>query len=357
MKKLLVTSALAGLVISGSAFAQTTITGELRINYGAAGTDQATANTKARRGFGAEQQINVQTKGKLNIGGLDYAAGFAIENDGEQSTTIFNENTYMDFTNPGTKTTISFSRDHIQRSDTDRSAAVFLGYSPNDISSQSAYSAGTSLTRFQQSPGPQVGQAFSVAILQATDIGTFSAAYTPSAIENSGLRTTATTTIVNNNSERPGESDAESAYEIGFVGGLGVKGLSTYAFYGKEKHRPGAATDAFVKNYGIAYTLNEFSVGYTYKNYADSDLTSTKENKENHYGLAYAVNKDVTVALLKAVGKGVGDTGGDEIAKSIQVGYNLGPVGMVAGYATYDNVANTANNDGKAVFVRLIGAF
>jgi len=356
MKKLLVTSALAGLVISGSAYAQTTITGELRINYAAAGTDQSTANTAARRGFGAEQQINVQTKGKLNIGGLDYAAGFAIENDGEQSTTLFNENTYMDFTNPGTRTTISFSRDHIQRSDTDRSAAVFLGYSPNDISSQSGFSAGTSLTRFQQSPGPQVGQAFSAAIVQATDIGTFSAAYTPSAIANSGLRTTATTTIVNNNSERPGETDGEGAYEIGFVGGLGVKGLSTYAFYGKENHRPGYATDAFVKNYGIAYTMDAISVGYTYKNYADAATTATQENKERHYGLAYAVNKDMTVALLKATAEGVGDTV-KETVKSVQVGYNLGPVGMVAGYGVADNIANTAANDSKAVFVRLIGAF
>ena len=134
MKKLLVTSALAGLVISGSAYAQTTITGELRINYAAAGTDQSTGNSAARRGFGAEQQINVQTKGKLNIGGLDYAAGFAIENDGTQTTTLFNENTYMDFTNASSGTTISISRDHIQRSDTDRSAAVLVGFSPNELS-------------------------------------------------------------------------------------------------------------------------------------------------------------------------------------------------------------------------------
>jgi hypothetical protein len=34
-----------------------------------------------------------QTKGKLNLGGLDYAAGFSIENDGEQQTSLFNENT------------------------------------------------------------------------------------------------------------------------------------------------------------------------------------------------------------------------------------------------------------------------
>ena len=33
MKKLLLTTAIAGVMVSGSAFAQTSITGELRLNY------------------------------------------------------------------------------------------------------------------------------------------------------------------------------------------------------------------------------------------------------------------------------------------------------------------------------------
>ena len=53
MKKLLVTTALAGLMVTGSANAQTTITGELRINYGAAAADQSSTNVKSQRGFGA----------------------------------------------------------------------------------------------------------------------------------------------------------------------------------------------------------------------------------------------------------------------------------------------------------------
>jgi hypothetical protein len=93
MKKLLATTALAGVVLGGSAFAQTTITGELRVGYKA--MSHGTAKDSSR-GFGTEQQINVQTKGKTNIG-WDYAAGMSIENDGEQATTLFNENVYFDF--------------------------------------------------------------------------------------------------------------------------------------------------------------------------------------------------------------------------------------------------------------------
>jgi len=356
MKKLLVTTALAGLVITGSANAQTTITGELRINYGASATDQGTANVKSQRGFGAEQQINIQTKGKLNVGGIEYAAGFAIENDGEQSTTLFNENTYMDFSIGNT--TLSLSRDHIQRSDTDRSNGVLLGYSPNDINSQSGLSSAGTPTRFQQSPGPQVGQNFSFALLQKTDIGTFSAAYTPTATEVSGIRTTASTVSSQNSSERQGEGNvtAESAYEIGFTGSLGVKGLDVYAFKGEEKLRPGYTTKADIVNYGAKYTMGDFTAGYTYKKYNDASTSTRTENKENHYGLAYAVNKDVTVALLMADAKGNTDTV-KEKAKSVQVGYNLGPVGMVAGYGISDNVAGVTTQDAKEVFVRFIGAF
>jgi hypothetical protein len=151
MKKLMLTTAIAS-VLTTAAIAQTTITGELRVNYKsveankgfapqrvitseniALGTQtMGTANTttaNTARGFGAEQQINVQTKGKANIlGGLDYAAGFSIENDGEQGTTLFNENVYMDFTNASSGTTISFSIYHIQISDSDFYATNLVGF-------------------------------------------------------------------------------------------------------------------------------------------------------------------------------------------------------------------------------------
>jgi hypothetical protein len=88
-------------------------------------------------GFGSEQQINIQNKGKLAIGGLDYAAGFSIENDGDQAGTIFNENVFIDLINASSGTTVSFSRDHIQRSDSDYSATNLVGFTPNELSQTS----------------------------------------------------------------------------------------------------------------------------------------------------------------------------------------------------------------------------
>ena len=76
MKKLLISTALVSSVLTGVAFSQTTITGEMRIGYKTHydGLDKG----DSQRGFGTEQQINIQNKGKTNFG-WDYASGFSIE--------------------------------------------------------------------------------------------------------------------------------------------------------------------------------------------------------------------------------------------------------------------------------------
>ena len=59
MKKLMLTTAIAGLALTASAIAQTTITGEIRVNHKAVGSKTTGTNTvTSGRGFGTEQQIN-----------------------------------------------------------------------------------------------------------------------------------------------------------------------------------------------------------------------------------------------------------------------------------------------------------
>jgi len=361
MKKLLLTTALAGVMVSGSAFAQTTITGELRVNYKMVGnTSPVSNNVGAGNGFGSEQQINFQTKGKLNFGGLDYAAGFAIENDGAQTTTLFNENTYMDLTNASTGTTLSLSRDHIQRSDTDRSAAVLVGFSPNELSTD-----GTTKPIFAQNIGPAVGQAQTVALLQKTPIGTFSYAYAPT-----GFAVASVTSGANpsgwGSSEQAAESDEESAYEYGFTGDFGVKGLSTYYFKSEQKKSAGVATqlrDAEAKSWGVAYNMGQFSVGYADKKYnfiqtsAGAGLTAgTNDITEKHYGVAYAVDNNLTLGAIYAKADYTGSPANQK-TKGVNIGYNLGPVALSAGYAKNTDVGGTAGVETNIGIIRLIGAF
>jgi len=343
MKKLLATTALAGVVLSGSAFAQTTITGELRLGYKAQSHGAALSSS---RGFGTEQQINIQTKGKTNIG-WDYAAGFSLENDGEQTGTLFNENTYMDFTNVGSGTTISIGRDHMQRSDSARNASVFFGYDASDVI-EGIYST-TSSQLIQASPGTNAGQSFGIGIIQdVAKLGKVSYNYVP-------------TKSAPVTSEETPTDNASGAYEIGFTGNLGVTGLNVYAFKGADSSNTvGQTYKGEHKNVGISYNVGQFSAGYERTIHKGRNtVLAGSEITENGYGVAYAITKDLSIQghLTKAKRE---TSAAEAEVKSIQLGYNLGPAALVVGYGEGENLngaTGTANQLDGVAFVRLTGAF
>ncbi len=124
-KLLLSTALIGGLMVGGSAIAQTSITGDLTIAYKAQSYDLS-GGAASKRGFGRESQVNVANKGKLS-NGMNYAAGFSLEFDGNARTSttnqqtltqteaasISNENLFIDVElTPGTTVTVGV--DHIQ---------------------------------------------------------------------------------------------------------------------------------------------------------------------------------------------------------------------------------------------------
>ena len=362
MKKLMLTTAIAS-VLTTAAIAQTTVSGELRINYKMIGLDRglgttvtsqnttagsipAVGNGDSMQGFGTEQQINVQTKGKLNIGGLDYAAGFSLENDGEQTTTLFNENVYIDLTNASSGTTISFSRDHIQRSDTDRSATNLVGFTPNEMSQATA----AIQTIFQQNIGAAPGQNMGIAIVQAFPMATLSYNYVP-------------------NNAAPGASEdvvnpTKAATEYGITGNLGVKGLSVHYFKNEdEKTVTTSLVKAEGKNYGVSYNFGQFTAAANKKVYNPASAAADYvETTEKAYAIAYAVNKDLSIGILSASGElsGAGKNAASvnkQKIKAINVGYALGPVDLAVGYAQNSDVLGVAGNDSDVFMARLIGKF
>jgi hypothetical protein len=383
MKKLMVTTAIASSLLMSSAIAQTSITGELRIGYKAvsakktpaagqavsAASISTTSTTNNLGGntaptylvignavgatkedtfgsFGTEQQINIQTKGKLNVAGLDYAAGFSMENDGDQVSTLFNENAYIDITNASSGTTISFSRDHIQRSDSDRSAGVLFGFSPNDLS-QVEFST---TTLFNQNIGAAPGQSFGAAIVQATPIGNFSYNYVPV----NGAQAASEDVI----------RESRGAYEYGFAGNLGVKGLNAYYFANKDTDTVTTnVVKAEAKSYGANYNFGQVTLGAAKKEY-NAASTAKQEITETHFGAAYAVNKDLSVGVNYAKADISGPTAvvsnqstGTQKVKAIQLGYALGPVDLTAAYAKNTDVLGVSGNDSTVAMLRLIGKF
>ena len=366
--KLMLTSALVGSLVAGSsAIAQTSITGTLDLQYTGleSATDSSTRNIlggSSMEGMGREAQINIQNKGKTNIAGLDYAAGFALEFDGHgtattETATISNENTYVDFIMGGT--TLTFGVDHIQNSHNNLSPTASINMA-DILDAQLAVS-------YTNSVGANPKESIGVGIMQATPFGTFSGLIVP----NNGDTGSRDSRITVDQSGR------NSAYEVGFRGNLGVKGLDTKLFFNKENtsgQTPNRENqllqDLRGKSAGIAYNFGAVTVGADRqwnKNVAApgttgiTAATATRlgEKKTTQVGVSYAASKDLSVSINKSETKRTDIVAtGDEEWMQYAVGYNFGPVAGSISYVTIDNVGNlTAQGDYKIAHVRLSTKF
>jgi hypothetical protein len=356
MKKLLLTTAIASsALLAGNAIAQTTVSGQLDLNYKAISDEQTSAGVNSMRGFGKEWQINIQNKGKLN-NGMDYAAGFALEHDGSQTGTPgLDENVYIDFISGNT--TFSVGTDHIQHSD--RTAATFVGFIAEDLVNQAGGGLGNDI--FQAAVGADPVQAYGFGIVQnIPGMAAVSVWYAPT---GSTIPASGATSFVGNDDQAM-EDTNESAYEVGITGSLGVKGLNVHAFKNKrDKADTAATTDSDVKgvNYGLNYNFGQVTAGYNYKKTTNQTAATTTvatnrgEIKQNEFGLAYAVSPLLTVAANYTKAEGTVSAGGtkaDATSKSIAVGYSLGPIALTAQVAKLEDYTGVAGVDADVINLR-----
>jgi len=364
-KNILVTSALAGslMFLGSNAIAQTKIDGTLVLGYKTISFDLAASQKNGTRGLGREAQLNVSNSGNLNVGGLKYAAGFALEFDGtsEKNTvgniSIGNENTYIDIITT-TGTTLTFGVDHIQNSD--RTSAHFVGLNFEDLDNGH--------TLFQSSVGANPKEAIGAGIVQSTPYGNFSYWYVPANGVN-GNDDDGDTTSENAQATTVSNKDRASAYEIGFVGSLGVKGLNVHAFKNKEKSNIGSdnePTGLNGHNYGVSYNFGQFTVGVDRKKTTGRFTTTDgidDTSKQTTYGVAYAITPALTVGASYAKNKTTdvnneADIGtNDEKAKTIALGYNLGPVVAEVQYGKFEDAKGIAGADSDVFFARLLTKF
>ncbi len=377
--KLLLSTALIGSMVAADlALAQTTVTGNLAVNYRAQERKvAASGNLTSTRGFGRETQLNIQNKGKLN-NGMDYAAGFSLEFDGQdrisnvvgsqavggdrEPNTISNENIYVNFINGGT--TLHLGVDHIQNITTDvvpmvlplmdNVSAGIGGKATNTVGANPKESFGFGL--IQAIPGSGI-TASVLYVPKNRDFGngdqvapsgcTVAAATGDNVLEQGAAKTIGC---------------GNSAYEIGLVGtdAFGVKGLGFRAFKNEENAQTSAVTDIEGEHYGIRYTTGPVAVGIEkYKqNRTAGTVATAADQKSLQYGITYAVNKDVSVGLVQAK-TDLSNTTNEEKITSAQIGYNLGPVAIAAAVSKVTDVgaSSTAGTDSKEIQFRVTTAF
>ena len=333
-KTLLISSALAsGIIYSGSALAQTTVSGQLDLHYKAFSMDGSSASST--RGIGRESQLNVQSKGKLN-NGMDYAAGFSLEFDGQngsptigtnanasstETNTISNENVYVDIIIGST--TLTMGIDHIQNS-TNHSAPFVR----NVLDDVAAGPGGMSAT---DQIGAKTKEAMAIGIVQnipGTGIN-LSALYAPQGGSLGG------------SDQNPGNGGRNSSYEIGFVGtdAFGVKGSKIHFFKNKEDSSTAGASDVDGTTYGVGYNFGQFALGVDVHKTNRSTTTGTidADMKNTMFSATFAATKEITLGAVYNKNDITG-TAEDEKIKAVQVGYNLGPVVITAEYADIENI-------------------
>jgi hypothetical protein len=347
MKNMLTRTALVGsaLLLSATlANAQTTVSGNLAINFKGVSSDQ----TGARKGyqfFGKEAQINIANKGKLS-NGMDYAAGFSLELDGSDANTTntaliqgaTNENTYIDFI--AGNTTITIGADHIQNPD--NSMANLVGIiDMDDAVSGVQGSAANAVTSFVTTANSAY-QAYGVGVIQTIpNIGKISLNYTPD--RTNGLANGDTLGVNATNNLATQYDNGNSAYEVGFVGDLGVKGLTVQAFY-NSSDSGNNNNDLTGEMYGARYNFGQITVA-AQRAKTKSSATTAITVESDSLAAAYAV----TPALSVGVSYGKTDktaTTVDETIKQLSVGYNLGPVTVGASFAKVSDLGNVTGVDG-----------
>jgi len=398
--KLLLTTALASSLVAGSALAQTAVTGSLTVSYKAINGKN---DTVSRNSFGKESQLNVQNKGKLNIGGLSYAAGFSLEFDGADGlysytpntsstftqgsagtvtalttatsiTTVTTttattsrqngtsgwhlENNYIDIISESTGTTLTVSSDHIQNARGGMANIVglhaedFTGGVNNTTTSLAIDYAGTT-----------VAESFGIGIVQNVGkLGKVSYLYVPNHTTGTANLTTdgtlQTLGVVSEDGDAIlGGDNKPKAQEYGFIGDLGVTGLTVKAFKVEEGRINGNNDKTVGQNLGVRYNYDIFTVAVAQMKQKVAGTSGPRiETKQMEYGLGLAVNKDLSVGLYLNNTKkdGVAE---NERTRSIALGYSLGPVALSAQYGTVSSMGGTDTKDANVYYMALTTAF
>jgi hypothetical protein len=355
--KLLLSSALVGgLIASGNSFAQTSVSGNMSINYKAQSHKVASgATAKSERFFGRETQINIANKGKLN-NGMDYVMGFSLEFDGDMTTdsrdsSISNENVYIDFISGDTTVTVGL--DHIQNVTQTVLPVIYNHYdilAGMGATATNAVGAGT-----KESIGAGVIQKIPSAGLTLSALWVPQSGFTGTGNDNVGKADAAATSV--------SATDRNASYEVGVRGAdaFGVKGLAISAFYNNEKgSTPGTlATNNDVNGWhaGASYGIGNFRLG------AEMNANTANTGHTNNvttYAATYSVSPNATLGLWRASHHLGNNTTGalvDEKAIGFGVGYNFGHLAVMLDHTRLDNQEGTSGTDVRETSLKFLAAF
>ena len=356
MKNKIVTAlagSLFGLGLASASVAQTTVSGNLDLAYHSVSSNATQGGSY--RAVGRETQINIANKGKLS-NGMDYAAGFSWELEGgetlggtgsDDSANAANENVYIDFFY-NKDSYVSISNDHVPNTDVTITNLGGWGYLGGQGIGNKTQLYPTSLNT----------SGFGVGISHNFGPMRLSGTFVPNPDKNgSGVNDTGHTLT------NAADTNANSKLEITARGDLGVKGLDLMLGVSRQdKPAVGATIDATAKDpngkrASIKYNAGNITVAADWIKVDGQNITTgavpaatTTADHEltgKSFGIAYAINKDVSIGYTRSVAETSKAGFADEKVNHYAIGYNLGAVTAQIQYRDAEGVAGTAGVDGE----------
>ena len=293
---------------------------------------------------------------------MDYAAGFSLEFDGSDANPnsgaatslnnlegVFSENVFIDFISGNT--TITFGADHIQNPD--KAVTNLVGImDPDDAASGVTASGNAELATAFNTTHNSAYQAYGIGVIQSIpSVGKLSFNYTP---DRTTGRANSETTGVNTTANIMDTYDAgQSAYEIGFIGDFGVKGLEIQAFLNNSDKTGAEANDLEGRMYAIKYNMGQATVA---AQRGETTSVANVEKTSDSFAIAYAISPNLSAGVTYAKTKQDAATVDEKITQ-VSLGYNLGPVLAGISYAQIENIALDSGTDGKTLALKLSTKF
>jgi hypothetical protein len=368
MKNKIVTAlagSLFGLGLTSASVAQTTISGNLDLAYHAVSSN---ATGGSYRAVGRETQINIANKGKLS-NGMDYAAGFSWELDGGEqlgvstsadsdSANSSNENVYIDFFY-NKDSYVSISNDHVPNTDVTFTNLVGWGY----LGGQGIGSKTSLYPTSLNTSGYGIGVSHNFGPMRLS--GTF----VPNPNKDGAPVNETGHTLTSG-----ADTNTNSKVELTARGDLGVKGLDLMLGVSKiDKVSAGdtineTAQDPKGRRASIKYNAGQITIAGDYIRTEGNNITSGVDSATTtadheltgkSIGIAYALNKDLSVGYTRSKAETSKAGYADEKVNHFAIGYNLGAVTAQIQYRDAEGVvgAKGAEGEGEILAVKLSTRF
>jgi hypothetical protein len=331
MKKLLITSALAGsLLVSASASAEMKVKGYLETTLGSGETPATSSVTNQGTSIGYETGVtfsgtkdldngmSMTTKATLEDNAF-LGQAMAFSSDGN---TIFIGNDYHGLDDKQTVPTVANMIE-------DGNKGLGVKYNNNAATIHSKSGVG---------------------VMNKSDMGTIALYYVPKVGAS----------VAGGDSNPGAQAKSGSGLAIGFQGSLGVEGLGVNLSRTNKDTDGLDASEITMTNFGAKYNYGSLAVGAQRSTIDDANLSeafvSGTESEYTSYGATYAVSDALSVGVQYAETSLTAATSDEEVL-SYTVGYNLGGQVVSVQFHDVENKGTTKGTDGQAVELRIKSSF